>query len=1022
MFEYLISFFLKNGKFNHSLFAFIVILGLISYTILPKEKFPNVELDRVLVSGGYSKTSNELLDKLAVREIEDQIKSIEGVDRVMTTISNGSFSIAVEIETGRDKSVIADKLRDAVSSASQNFPSDMNLPTVKLIERTSKVIQVGMSSNSLETTLENVDRVKDRLLAINGVANINVNGERDRFINIVVDRKLLELYKISVSDFSSMISNLSYIFPLGKIEDSKYALFLSTESGKNSMEDLENTILRFGEIEIRLKDVAKVEKKFEESSRISSVNAKESVLFEINKFEDANALLVSKDVKKFVDEFNSKNSEVELVALLDNSISIRDRLNSVVSNIIFGMILVFFSILLLINFKTALVVTIGVPTSFFIAFIYFYLFGYSLNLISLLALLIALGVLVDDAIIVSENIQRHLEDGKSIEEASLVGTKEVITPVTMASITTIFTFMPLLFLSGSTGIFMKMIPIGVTILVIASYIESFFFLPLHAKHIFKRGDKTTSWKKANDLYKKFLSFHIKYKKSFLIVFFIFLPLSIYYLGSATKFQFFPRIDEPVLYIAGKMPVDTTIDDTNRVALEITNEILKNRIELGVQNISTVAGYIQTAVGERESGDNLFYIYIELFEEVPQNIVDEYITPALSFDYDDSTKTRTLSNEKIMKILNKKLEPIKEKFAIEELSLYKKRIGVKVDVEIGVSTEKTSQLFSSIATIENELNQIKGITSVSNNALEGVDEMILKINKYGESLGVTERVLANSLSNLYLSNRKGTAIDDQELLDVVVESLDKDELKSLDSAIISVNDKVVQLKEVVNFEKKKSLYSINKQNYRQMKSIYVNVDTKIITADEVLKKLEPTFDKLREDGISFDFMGEKEKKDDLKNDLKKAVILSLSLIFLSLIYTFGSFRYTFMIMSIIPFSILGVYLGHFLMDMNLTMPGIIGAFGLAGVVINDSIVMLSFLQNAKNGEEILTLASQRFRPIILTSLTTLIGLSTLIFFVSGQGLILQPIAVSLGFGLAWGTVLNLLYLPVVFALFPRKNLI
>ena len=245
------------------------------------------------------------------------------------------------------------------------------------------------------------------------------------------------------------------------------------------------------------------------------------------------------------------------------------------------------------------------------------------------------------------------------------------------------------------------------------------------------------------------------------------------------------------------------------------------------------------------------------------------------------------------------------------------------------------------------------------------------------------------------------------------------LENLDKTFENLNIKlpdsrVVKLSEVVEFKTQKSLNSIDKRDFKQIKSIYANADTKFITPDEILEKLEPTIQKLQKEGIEFKFYGEKERKERLMGDLLYAVVVAIFLIFLALLYMFNSFKHTLIIISVIPFSILGVLIGHFIMDMNLTMPGIIGAFGLAGVVINDGIIMLDFLRKAKSKDEILLKAKKRFRPIILTSLTTLIGLSTLIFFVSGQGKILQPIAISLGFGLAWGTVLNLIYLPVLFS--------
>jgi len=1020
LFDKLIEFFLKNEKFNYGLFFAIIGFGIFSYIELPKEKFPTMDLDRIIISGGYTKISNDLLDKIAVSEIETEIKGVEGISDLYTVISNGSFSIVAELLDGVNKGTVADKLRDAVALASRNLPADMNTPTVREVSRTREVIKVALTSSSIENSLDSVDKIKESILSIDGVANVTVNGDRDKIQLIKIDEKLLKLYDLSLTQVVSAIRSLSYIYPLGKIEDRNYHIFLLSEGGNRSEESIKNSVLRFGDKRLFLKDIAKVESRYEDSSRTSSVNLQEAITFEIYKFENGNSLDVAKAVKKYVNEWNESNIDLKLIAFLDDSISIRDRLNSVVSNVLFGVILVFFSIYFLVSRKMAIVVTIGVPTSFFIAFIYLYLMGMSLNLISLLALLIALGILVDDAIIVAENIQRHLEEGKTPLRASIDGTREVITPVTMASLTTLFAFMPLLSLSGTTGNFIIMIPIVVSVLVFASYMESFFFLPLHSKHLLRQGDRVNSWSRSKEFYRGFLDKIFNYKKSFLIIVFIGLPLLLVLSIKETKFQFFPKIDAPILYISGKVGVDFTLKQTEAIADEVSKATWKFKDEFGIANISTVTGFRRTAVGEMENGENLFYIYLELYEQTPQNFVEEYITPYLSFDYDDSNKIRELSNREILQKLKVELNPLKEQLKIEDLSIFKKRIGVKVDIEIGILADSSKELFYAVNNLNSEINKINGISSLSNNAIYGVDELVLRINSYGQELGVTEGLLSETLSNLYLSNRKAMAIGDNELLEVIVESSDTDRLDSLSTLTLTLSDgSSVRLTDVTEFDIRKALETIDKNNYRQMKSIFINVDTDIITANEVLKKLKPTFERLEGEGISFDFLGEKKQRDDLKKDLLKATLIAFVLMILSLLYTFNSWRVSILIFSVIPLSLLGVFWGHFIMGLNLTMPGLIGAFGLAGVVINDSIVMLSFLHRGDNRDEVLNNASQRFRPIVLTSVTTLIGLATLIFFVTGQALILQPIAISLGFGLAWGTVLNLIYIPVMYYLISKK---
>lgn len=1015
MFEKLIKFFITNSRFNYTLFALIVLAGITTYILLPKEKFPDMELDRISISGGYSGASNDLLDKIAVREIEDEIKSIEGIDEIDSKISNNSFDITLTLLEGQDKFSIAQKVRDAISKAKQNFPSDMNEPTVKIVERSQPIITITVGSDTLNfgEVIERSEKIKEKLLLIPDVASIEISGDSDNYINILIDSKKIEAYSLTKEAVANALKELSYIYPLGKIEDKSYHLYLTTYNGKKEVSEIENTILRVDGKNFYLKDIAKVEKRHKDSDRIATMNGKRIISLVVKKSEEANALVVSKRVKEFVKNYDDK--ELTIDYYLDESKPIRNRLNNVISNIFLGLILVTLSMHLLINKRIAFIVMIGIPTSFFIAFIYFYFVGLSINLVSLLGILIALGIVVDDAIIVSENIQRHIEEGMEIKRACVVGANEVITPVTMASLTTIFTFLPLLFISGRMGQLIEMIPIAVTALVVASYIESFFFLPIHASHTLSKNDKPRDWSRANRIYRWVLEFFIKYKKSFLIIFVVIVPLLTFLAFKNSKFQMMPRVDLVNLYVSGKLDINTKVEDTSEIAKEIELEIRKHQSELSIANLSTIAGFRRNARNKNESGSNLFYLFIELNELVPQNFVDKYITPTLSFDYEESEMVRELKNREIIKRLKKILAKIEKKYNIEEFSIYQKRIGVKVDVEIGVITDTTKEMFYAINKIESKLKEINGVIDISNNAFLGVDEVKLKINSYGEMLGVSESYLAKVLSNLFLANKKALLLDDKELLEVVIEDNSKDNLATLKNLYITLpNGKNVKLSEVVEFITKKELNSIDKRDFKQMKAIYANADTKLITPDEILEKLEPTIEELQKEGIEFKFYGEKERKERLMGDLGYAVVVAIFLIFLSLLYMFNSFKHTLIIISVIPFSLLGVLGGHFLMDMNLTMPGLIGAFGLAGVVINDGIIMLDFLRKATTKEEILNKARKRFRPIILTSLTTLIGLSTLIFFVSGQGKILQPIAVSLGFGLAWGTVLNLIYVPVLFS--------
>lgn len=787
---------------------------------------------------------------------------------------------------------------------------------------------------------------------------------------------------------------------------------------------MENTIIRIDGKQLYLKDIATVKKRYEDASTLSSINAEASLSLAVSQNDTGNALTAKEKISKLVEELEKQYPEVTFILHNDNSQRIKDRLNVVGSNIFFGLILVTILLILLINARMATIVAIGIPTSFIIAAIYFYVFGYTINMISLVGVLVALGIVVDDAIVVAENIQQKLEEGLTPKEAALEGTKEMVKPVTMASLTTLFTFIPLLMISGTMGQFIKLIPIAVSSLIVASLIESFIFLPIHAAHTLKNSSKVLSWKRANHIYSWIIHKHIHYRKTFLVIFVLLVPILIVLGLKNSKFQMFPRFDSPTANISIKADINTPIEETYAIVNAISKDLEKVKDKLHIKTISSVAGYRRNSGSSSESYPYVSYITLEFYKLKPQNVFDKYITPNLSFYYDDSERIREESSRIISKKLRKflKKKDYKEKYNLDEVFVLERRAGpVKSDIKIGVIGHNNQKIIDSIAKIETTLKGINGIKSIENSAKLGIDEIKLKINSYGESLGLDEKTIGQTLSNIFLSKKKTTAFDDTNMLEIKVESVNKDDIKTLDNIKVPLdNGRSVILKEVADYEVVKSFEKVDKDFGEKTFYIYSNVDTKIITAGEVLEKIAPTLDEVKNNGIKLKLKGEEERKQKLRTDMLGASVIAFSLIALSMLYLFNSFRDTFILMSVIPFSFLGVLVGHFIMDLNLTMPSIVGALGLAGVVINDGIIMMTYLKKINTIDGLYKQATKRLRPILLTTITTLIGLSSLIFFPVGEAAIFQPLAISLGFGLAWGTILNLIYVPTFFAVLHRKR--
>lgn len=1024
MFDRVLKFFIDNYKINYTLFFLLLAIGTYSYTQIPKEISPTIEPDSISVRGSYPGASSDLLNKIAVQEIEDECKNIDGVDSISSVISSGRFSITLELDKREDKNKITDEVKDAISLVSLNLPSDMDEPTIRGVGHARAIMQVSILSDKMPRAQLVVlaQKLKSRLMSIQDISDVTIFGDSELFYEILIDERRVNAYNLSSSDILKTFAELSNIFPLGQIDNEKEKYYISTYNGKKLANELENTILNINEQQILLKDIASVEKRHEDSSTLASMNAKNSITLSISQNPKGDAIKITDKIKDLISKLSTQDIQYNI--RMDQSIIIKDTLNIIISNILLGIILISLLTMFLINVRIAFVIALGIPTSFVMGAIYFYFTGYSINVNSLIGVLIAIGIIVDDAIVVSENIQQYIEKGYSPKEAAFLGTKEMAKPVTIASLTTLFSFIPLLMISGTLGEIIRLIPIAFSALIIASLLESFIFLPIHASHTLNNKSKTLSWEKINFQYLKILKILIKYQKSFLSLFFIIVPLLIFISVKHSKFHMFESFDSPNINITFKAESSTTLEDSLKIIQAIEKEILNEKNRFFVKYVSSTAGYRRSATGATEIYPYVGYISIELENKKPSNLFDKYVTPYLSPYDDGKNKVRDHSSQEISADLR---AWIKEKnyintFKLNDLLVLENNMkNTKANIMIGVVSDDYKKAMRAIREIENTFSKRSDIKYYGNNIKLGQKEIKLKINTYGESLGITEEYISSYISKLYLSRKIATIFDDKELIDVKVKSINyQDDLKSFKNLQIPLtNNRLVKLSEVCEFEIIESLEKLVKDDGETTFYFYANIDPSKTTASEVLESAAPTFNKLKSEGIKLKFKGEREQKETLETEILLASLLALVLIFISILYLFNSIRETLIVMSVIPFSILGVYAGHYIMGINISLPSLIGALGLAGVIVNDGIIMMATLNMAKTHEDIFLLAPKRLRPIVLTSVTTIIGLSSLIFFATGQAVTFQPLAVAIGFGLFWGTLLNLFYLPILYNFLRRK---
>ncbi len=443
MIKTIIEFGLKKPILNHFLLFLILLLSVFSYYNIPKEIFPPSSMDAISITGSYPGASSEVLDKIAVSDIEDELLGFSKVSKISSIIKNGFFSIQVDLKDSNGIQKIIYDVKDIISKIKVNLPSDMDEPVVKSITMSFPLITVavyGKNDESKEYLLEVAKKVKSKIMKLQDLSQVTIFGKSDKELLITFNDEKIKAYNLDKNQIIKAVQNLSTIIPIGIIKDSTRHYYLSTFNGEKNIENIENTILKINGTKVYLKDIADVKFTLGEATTVSHYNANRNIAIGVNKGLKGDAIELVKKIKLITKDFEKQYSNLKFDTYIDTSIWIKNRLNTVVSNILFGLMLLFIALFVFINLRIAIVIAIGIPTSFMIGLIVADYLGYSLNMLSLLGALIALGMLVDEAIIVGENIYRHMEMGKNKYNAALDGALEMYPAVLTATATTIFAF------------------------------------------------------------------------------------------------------------------------------------------------------------------------------------------------------------------------------------------------------------------------------------------------------------------------------------------------------------------------------------------------------------------------------------------------------------------------------------------------------------------------------------------------------------------------------------------------------
>ncbi len=1024
-----VSFSVRRKPFIHTITVMMVLLGILSYMKLPQEIFPAIAKHQIVIQASYPGTSAETFDDIITSRIEDAVRGLTGVTKIESLTRDGFCTVTLTVDPKADIDDLLFRVRDAIERLRPEFPEDMTTPSVQRVVVRFPLLTLSISGTSEQKLQQVAENVQRDIQTLKNISLATINGKAEPEFHIYLNEDKLNALGITppevVADIRSLVNNR----PLGEIKEWGNHLFITTHGGPHTIKQWRQVILHINGKKLYLSRIAVIKNEMSEQSTLSHFDGQRNISLTVFKTAEGSSIELSKKIRSMIPRWERQYKGLHFAVFSDLSTYIKNRLITVKSSAILGIILVTLCLYLFMDGRIALVVVMGLPTTFLLSFVYLAARGETINMISLFSFLMALGMAVDDAIVIGENIYRHMEDGEERVSAAITGTTEVLWPVAASTFTTVAAFIPLLLIRGDMGQFLSIIPVFVSTVLLASLLEATFILPVHAVELFKVSESKGmkgQWLKFSNLYERSLLWSLRHKIWVVGGFLLLLAVSLFISTRVITFTLLPSFDTDQIYVRGKLGARCGLEETEKVVTKIEKRIMKVVPKSDLKSVATDIGISFNDKMEFDFGKDLFQVFVNLKRPAPQNWVERWIYPIMMVGM-YQTGTRRHTSRYLEQQIRKALSGIH----IERLEITRPKAGiVRADIDIGVIMPhgKRSLGLKAVHILEDALRKIKGVHNVSDDYDPGKLELELRVNDLGRQLGITEAYLASILSAYYLNPevaRIMKGVKDDILIRTYL--LGKDNLNLFNRLRILVpgTKKLVYLRDVVNIKKFRGRARIWKENGLREVRITGSIDKHVTTSDQVMSKIAPVFKKISKLGIRTEIRGERKVAEDTLIDLARAAVIACLGIFLVLLLLFNAWTESLIVLVAVPFSFIGVVLGHLIMGLHLSIPSLLGFVGLAGVAVNDAIIMVDFIKRHREEARILTkdnfynmvvkAAAQRLRPIMLTSITTILSLVTLIFFATGQAKILSPMANAFGFGLAIATVVNLFLIPVLYTM-------
>ncbi len=1008
------EFSVKNPVLVNLLMLAILVVGIMSASRLSLELFPSIKLELVSVTTMFPGASAEDVEKLVTIPIEDEINDIGGIKVIRSTSSEGLSSILAEIEAGEDTQRLAQDIRSEVAKIQDQLPQDAEEPITEEFDANFPLVSVAIAGDVPKETLRTYGLMfENQVKLVSGVDNVVTSGLGDPVFWVYVDPEKLRQYEITLEQIASVIDQKNLDLPGGAVEQGDAEYLVRVTGRVEAVKDLLYIPVKRNPDgrHILLKDVAKIEQGEQKTRTKARVNGLPAINFWINKQKGADAIDTVKNIEEIVEGFKkTKPENIEIYVTNDSSYWVQERFNTMVSSGTIGLVIVLIILALFLDFRSAFLAAIGLPVAFFGAFILMQFSGVTLNILSMFGLILVLGIIVDDAIIVVENIQRYLQLGYSPMDSAIIGTKEVALPVLATILTNIASFLPLLIATGLIGKFMSVIPTVAIYALLVSLIEALVILPSHCADFLKpqpRNKPARKWVyKMRFYYLKSLVFNIRNRYVTVITFVLMLALTLAIFAKIPRILFYSQ-DIAQFFVRVENPTWSNIDSTEESVVEVENvvrqvvpdHVLKDTVAMIGMDISN---------DQSEFGDHLSTLIVE-YE-----------------DFDKRKENGLVLMEEVRKSVESQVVgPVKIDFVSNEGP----PVGKPVDFRIQGAEFNTLKELSK--EISNYLETIPGVYQASDNLIWGKPEIQINVDEsraaiYGLDTRTIARAIRAAAEGLTVSQtRLGT-----EEADIIVKyELPSGNLMSLLGSyqIPTPEGGWVPLSNVVTMSTEPSMLNISRYDLERSVRITAEINEQATTATEVNSLISSFLDeKLTQyPGYSYNFGGEEEQTRESIESIQSSAIIAILLIYLILASMLKSYTQPIIIMSVLPFAIVGVMVGILLRGEPLTLPALIGVVALLGIVVNDSLVLMSFINSrSKKMNRVLAVAmsaKHRFRPIVLTTVTTFGGLATLMVKFRGEAAFLAPMAVALGFGLLFATFITLILIPCLYLMLDDLNI-